>query len=293
MKIINTFLFFALVAAGWVLPSAAPGADLRMDGGIRLHYETSGTGPVPVVLVHGFAMSSEVWKKAMPLFPSGYRLFAIDLKGFGRSDKPETGYTCREQADTIGAFMDSMGLSRAVLIGHSFGGLVVQHFAARHPGRVMALVLSNTASTSRQSRGLTPAAEQRIKRYGSVEENRRIFSASIPRYFDAANVSSEDIAHFVEVGLQASNAALRETLKANYASPAISASLLAAVRAPVLILTASHDPFNTFDQAIALGDAFPNSRIEVITRCGHSPMWEKPSEFVTVVTAFLKSSDVR
>jgi pimeloyl-ACP methyl ester carboxylesterase len=50
----------------------------------------------------------------------------------------------------------------------------------------------------------------------------------------------------------------------------------------------THDPFGTFDQAIAMSDALPNSSIEVIARCGHSPMWEKPLEFAKTVAAFLK-----
>ena len=293
MKTIDTFLIVTMVAASWILPSFAQGADIRMANGVRLHYETSGTGHIPVVLVHGYGMSSAVWEKVLPLFPSDYRLFAVDLRGFGRSDKPENGYSCPELAHDLRAFLDALGLSRAVLIGHSFGGLVIQHFAARHPERVLALVLSNTFAAALPPKGLTPAVEQRIIGYGSAEENRKIFSTTIPRYFDAANVSTEDIGHFVEVGLQASNAALRETLKANYTTPAIPAPQLAAVRAPVLILLATHDPFGAFDHAIAMSDALPNNRVQAIAHCGHSPMWEKPSEFARTVAEFLKSSDLR
>jgi pimeloyl-ACP methyl ester carboxylesterase len=106
-------------------------------------------------------------------------------------------------------------------------------------------------------------------------------------------VTKEDIGHFVEVGLQASNAALRGTLKANYTTPAIPIPQYAAVRAPVLILVTTHDPFGTFDQAVAMSDALPNRGIQVITRCGHSPMWEKPSEFARAVAVFLKTPDLR
>ena len=59
---------------------------------------------------------------------------------------------CPELADDIGAFLDALGLSRAVLIGYSFGGLVTQHFAARHPGRVRVLVLSNMGPLRRTAR---------------------------------------------------------------------------------------------------------------------------------------------
>lgn len=281
-----------MVVVSGMLSPAALGAEIRTANGLRLHYEMSGTGQSPVVLVHGYGMSSVVWSKVMPRFPANYRLLALDLPGFGRSDQPETGYGCRDLADTIGAFMDALDLPRAVLVGHSFGGLVVQHFAARHPGRVRALVLANTFAAGLPPRGLTPAVELRINGYGSVEANRRLFSAVMPRYFDAANVTPEDLGGFVEIGLQAGNTALRETLKANYTTPAIPAPQLAAMRAPVLILVTTHDPFGTFDQATAMSDALPDSRIEVITRCGHSPMWEKPAEFARIVVAFLNRPEM-
>ncbi len=293
MKHIHALLICGVVAMICLHPRFTQGADIRLANGLRLHYETSGSGKYPVVLVHGYGMSSAVWEKVLPLLPSDYRLFAVDLRGFGRSDKPDNGYSCLELADDLGQFLDALGLPRAVLIGHSFGGLVIQHFAARYPGRVLALVLCNTFAATLPPKGVSPAVEQRIDSYGSAEDNRKVFSSAIPRYFDAANVTPDDIEHFVQVGLQAGNTALRETLKANYTTPAIPALQHAAVQAPVLILVATHDPFGTFDHAIAMSDALPNSRVEIITHCGHSPMWERPVQFAGVVAEFLKSSDVQ
>lgn len=265
-------------------------SDIDMVDNIHLYNETSGAGNIPVILVHGYGMSSVVWEKVMPLFGSDYRLFALDLPGFGRSDKPATGYSCSELADRIGKFMDMLGLTKAVLIGHSFGSLVIQHFAACYPQRVLALVLSNAFAAALPPKGLNPSVEERINGYGTPEQSRKIFSAVIPRYFDAANVTGQDIERFIEIGLQADNTALRETLKANYTTPAIPADRHTALLAPVLILVATHDPFGTFDQAVSMSDAWPNSHIAVITRSGHSPMWEKPAEFVRIVEGFLKHS---
>ena len=106
-------------------------------------------------------------------------------------------------------------------------------------------------------------------------------------------MSPHDIERFIAIGLQAGNAALRETLKANYATPAIPASQLGVLRAPVLILVATHDPFGTFEHAVAMSDALPGSEVQVIAHCGHSPMWEKPEEFATRVVGFLEASGLR
>lgn len=258
-------------------------------GQINLHYETTGSGSTPVILVHGYSMSSTVWKKVMPLFPARYRVFAIDLKGFGRST-PGPGYGCRDLADDIGTFMDSLDLPQAVLIGHSFGGQVVQHFAALYPKRLLALGLCNTAAATIDPDGLDPDAEERIKGYGSLQDNRKIFSLNIPRYFDTPNVTPEDIELFIEIALKADNCALRESLRANYLTPALPLNQYEALRVPVLIVVSTHDPFGPFGHAAAMSDAFPMSRIEVIAHCGHSPMWEKPAEFAEKVVRFLDTT---
>lgn len=75
-----------------------------------------------MVLVHGYGMSSAVWEKAMPLFPPECRLFALDLRGFGRSDKPEGVYGAPELAEDVAAFLDSVDISQAVLVGPAAAG---------------------------------------------------------------------------------------------------------------------------------------------------------------------------
>lgn len=231
-------------------------------------------------------MSSAVWQKVMPLFPARYRIFTIDLKGFGRSG-PGSGYGCFDLADDIASFMDALHLPRAVLIGHSYGGQVIQHFAARYPERLIGLVLCNTVAATLEPEGITPDATKRIDSYGTPADNRALFSQSVPRYFDAANLSPGDIDLFIGIALQADNCALREALIANYTAPALPAGQFAALNAPVLIVVTTHDPFGPFEHAVAMTDAFPTSRIEVITRCGHTSMWERPAEFASKVVSFL------
>lgn len=106
-------------------------------------------------------------------------------------------------------------------------------------------------------------------------------------------MSPDDIERFMQVGLQASTVALRETLKANSTTPAIPALRLSAVRAPVLVVVATHDPFATFDHAVALSDALPAGAVQVVARCGHSPVWEKPAELARRIAGCLEASDLR
>jgi pimeloyl-ACP methyl ester carboxylesterase len=142
-------------------------------------------------------------------------------------------------------------------------------------------------------RGIDDEARQRIDGYGTRETNRNILRATITDYFEGATVTPEDLEHFLEVGLMAGTTALRKTQEALCVSPAIPRDQLAAVKAPTLIVMGTHDPFGTFDHAVALSDAIPKSRIFVMSRCGHSPMWEKPIEFVKALTEFLGENGLK
>ncbi|HEY6006918.1 MAG TPA: hypothetical protein VIU40_01240, partial [Geobacteraceae bacterium] len=87
--------------------------------------------------------------------------------------------------------------------------------------------------------------------------------------------------------------ALRQTLATLYTAPSLPPESFDLLRMPALIVVGTHDPFGAFTQAVALSDAIPKSRIAVLARCGHSPMWEKPIEFVKVVTEFLADNGLK
>lgn len=221
------------------------------------------------------------------MLPDACRAYALDIRGFGLSDKPETGYTYEVLAEDLTAFLDALNMAKAVFVGHSFGGCIIQHFAVQCPGRFQALILSNTYACNLPPKGITAGVQTRLDGYGTEKQNREIFSRTVPRYFDPANVVPQDVDRFIATALQAGNPALKQTLQTMYASPAIASERLAAIQAPSLIIVGAHDPYGTFDQAVALSDCIPHSRIAVMPRCGHSPMWEKPQEYVDILSGFL------
>jgi len=92
--------------------------------GIKYHYtEYPGSGQ-SVFLLHGFASSTYTWEKTAPLLQAeGYHVWALDMKGFGWSDKPEdSDYTPRQLREEVNAWMDAMGLEKVVFVGNSLGG---------------------------------------------------------------------------------------------------------------------------------------------------------------------------
>jgi tetratricopeptide (TPR) repeat protein len=132
---------------------ASKGAPLHSDGalaerhvdlpdGTRLMYVERGDADgTPVVLLHGYTDSMRSYQRVLPHLPQSLRIFAVTQRGHGGSDKPEGSYTSDVFARDVAAFLDSLGLERAVIVGHSMGSTVAQRFAVEYPQRTQALVL--------------------------------------------------------------------------------------------------------------------------------------------------------
>lgn len=98
---------------------------------IRLHYVIGGHGD-PVVLLHGWPQTWYAWRKIMPALAEQYTVIAPDMRGFGDSDKPATGYDKRTVADDIYQLVRQLGFERIFLVGHDMGGPVGYAYAAAH-----------------------------------------------------------------------------------------------------------------------------------------------------------------
>jgi pimeloyl-ACP methyl ester carboxylesterase len=111
--------------------------------GISLHVEDHGSG-TPVVLLHGWPDSSHLWRHQITFLTSnGFRVIAPDLRGFGRSDKPQevAAYAFANPVADIVGMLDALGLSRAHLVGHDWGAFIAWMTAILHPDRVERLVV--------------------------------------------------------------------------------------------------------------------------------------------------------
>lgn len=132
-----------LGAAAGALGGAAAGATADLDplgtadavhaDTVRLHIEDSGGSGRPVVLIHGWPLSAQAWEPQVSVLrEAGYRVVAYDRRGFGRSDKPESGYGYDTLADDLQRVMDQCDLHDVTLVGFSMGGGEVARYVARH-----------------------------------------------------------------------------------------------------------------------------------------------------------------
>jgi pimeloyl-ACP methyl ester carboxylesterase len=105
---------------------------------------------LPLVLLHGLAESHRTWRLVAPRLAGRFRVLMIDLPGHGLSARPEAPYTLPWYADTIAAWMDAIGLERAHICGHSFGGGIAQWMLLEHRSRVDRLALAAAGGLGRE-----------------------------------------------------------------------------------------------------------------------------------------------
>ena len=115
--------------------------------GLKLHYLTMGSG-FPMVMLHGWPQTSYCWRKIMPAMAERFTVVAPDLRGFGDSDKPDSGYEQRTLALDILKLMRSLGHERAVVVGQDWGGTLSYVIALEHPPFVDRLVVLDTVIRS-------------------------------------------------------------------------------------------------------------------------------------------------
>lgn len=108
--------------------------------GVRLHYLTAGKGE-PVILLHGYAQNSHMWRPLIVELAKSRLVIAPDLRGFGQSSKPDSGYDKKTMAQDVHNLATSLGLKRASIVGHDIGLMVAYAYAAQYPTEVDRIVL--------------------------------------------------------------------------------------------------------------------------------------------------------
>jgi pimeloyl-ACP methyl ester carboxylesterase len=135
----------AILAVGVCLAAHAQRPSTIEDrfadvNGIRLHYLVAGKGD-PVILLHGYAENSHMWRPLMVELAKSHTVIAPDLRGFGQSSKPEGGYDKKTMAQDVHALSTSLGFKRERVVGHDIGLMVAYAYAAQYPNEVDRIVL--------------------------------------------------------------------------------------------------------------------------------------------------------
>ncbi|MFH9419415.1 alpha/beta fold hydrolase [Streptomyces sp. NPDC017529] len=124
----------------------------RVDG-VRLHYTRAGSGPL-VVLLHGWPQTSRCWRPVLGELARHYTVVAPDLRGYGRSDKPVTGYDKRRMAADTAGLVEALGFERASVVGHDRGARVAHRWALDRPEQVERVAFLDIVPTREMLRRL-------------------------------------------------------------------------------------------------------------------------------------------
>ena len=265
--------------------------------GIKINYYEAGQGP-PVILLHGFGACTYTWRYLAPELAKDHRVFALDLKGYGLSDKPDDGkYAVSDQADMVAKFIRTRDLHDLVVIGHSMGGGVtlMTYFQVREdsPARIKKLVLIDSAGYPQKMPWFIRFARIPVlNEIGGRLLSPRFVSSLVLRkcYYNKDKITDEQIDTYAYYGsLPGAREAVTQTAK--QLVPEDIDALTArykTISVPVLIIWGAEDEVVPLSVGKEFKRDIPDAELAILPHCGHIPPeeeWQKTNEFVE---AFLK-----
>jgi pimeloyl-ACP methyl ester carboxylesterase len=240
---------------------------------MHLHYASAGAGPATIALTHGLAADSGTWSGQIADLARIARVITWDLRGHGQSDAPEGPYVLADLAADLRAVLDRAGVARAVVLGHSAGGVIALRFALDFPDRCAGLVLVGTASECNERafrfyEELATLAEQ-----GDTARVHKRLGLPAP----APDQRLANPAAFAKVARCMGNLH-REPLTPE----------LDRIRCPTLILVGEKD-FLGAGGSVILSRRIAGSRLEIVPGRGHGIFLEDPAGFNRMVGEFIAS----
>ncbi len=233
-------------------------------GGHKVYYEQAGDGE-PILLLHGWGVSGEVFRPLFMRLAGRLEVRAIDFPGFGQSERPDAVWGTEEYAELVKKILDAWGLKNIDIIGHSFGARVALRLAHRHPEYVKTLVLTGAAGIRIQKpaplfRKLLAKAG---KLFGNLGAPGRMLKEAIYKKIGSADYLAAGAMRPVLVKV------VNEDLR----------GILPSITQPVHLLWGENDRDTTLEAANIMRAGLKNSTLAVIPGAGHYAFLDKPDDF--------------
>lgn len=267
-------------------------------GNIRTRYWVMGDGVPPVILLHGIGGCVENWADNIPALAQGRRIYALDIVGFGRTDKPQVRFTVPFVTEFVHEFIIAQQIDRAVLVGESMGGGIALYLALQYPRLVEKLVLADSAGLGREvtiylrlfSLPVVGEILTRPSRKGSartwallLHDQSLITDQRIEKSYQLASLP----------GAQRCFLSVLRTMiniwgaKSEAYRPIL--DHLGEIEMPTLVLWGAQDQFLPVALSHRAMERLPNARLHIFDPCGHVPNIECPQAFNALVTDFLST----
>lgn len=310
------FIFMAALSGCALLDGPlAPYSALTKAPMIKSYYTTiqSQSGPVklyvreegrrdgslpPLVMIHGYGGNHYTWRAIAPMLAKRYRVISIDLKGFGRSDKPlDNHYAIFDQAELVAAFILQKNLRDVTLVGHSFGGGVALAIAAAKkknvPNRLKKVVLLDSLAYAQA----LPSFIRFLKLPVIAELGMTVVPPEIQAhaalryaYHDDSKIQWDTVKAYAAplYSIGGKYAAIRT---AEQIVPQNIKSFVKGykkIKVPTLLIWCEHDKIVPIFNGLRLNSEIPKSRLHIIKGCGHAPQEENPVETAQLIADFLR-----
>jgi pimeloyl-ACP methyl ester carboxylesterase len=250
-------------------------------GPYRLRVLEAGSGP-PLVLVHGLGSSAmQDWGRLIPPLARSYHVYAPDLPGFGRSDRPkDADYSIPMQVEALRSFMAAASLPRARVAGISMGGWIVARLAGEHPELVERLVVVAPAGMRPEGRAPIPVE---VLFPQDVDGVRRLIAAVRHKPPPAPSFLARDILE----RKRRDEWIVRRTIDSMRPGRDWLDGTLGRAQMPVLVVWGRQDALISVAYAEPVQREFERAELELLDDCGHVPMADCPDAFDPVLERFL------
>lgn len=261
-----------------------PAKTISLSNGVKLEYVEQGDpNGTPVVFLHGITDSYHSYDLVLPHLPSSLHVFSITQRGHGNSDKPQSGYKLTDFATDIALFLDKVNIKKAVIVGHSMGGVITQQFAVQYPDYVLGVVLVSTFARFNDKPDMVEF--QKV-----IHQLTDPIDPAFAKEFQQSTLKKEVPADFFETSVQ-------ESLKVpariwiSIMDELMLTDLTAALRnveKPALIFWGDQDAYCPLTDQKKLLSAIDGSVQITYTGIGHALHWEAPERFATDLQNFIK-----
>jgi 3-oxoadipate enol-lactonase len=251
-------------------------------GAVELFVQQAGVGD-PLILIHGLGMSSALWINQMPAFSRRFHTVAVDLRGFGRSSRPDRpgDYAIDTLAEDIAALIDRLGLEGCHVLGTSMGGFIGQALALAHPDLCRSLILCHTAPRM----SIPPdVLALRVEALGNMPLEE--YAEIVVEQACSTNASQELRAWVAALIARNDKRAYTQVMTEGLRDFDVSTDL-GEIRIPTLVITGEHDKVLPREGGHELARLIPGAMLVEIGGVGHLGYAERPAEFNEAVLSFL------
>ena len=260
---------------------------IELPGRVKLNYVEQGfNSGIPVIFLHGYTDSWHSFETVLLNFPRNIHAYAISQRGHGNSDRPDNGYSNKDFAADVAAFVKELKLGPVIIVGHSMGGMIAQRFALDYPELTRALVIAGSTASFKNNEGVVELVKtvQQLSDpvdpdFASEFQKSTIITPIPDAYFSLL------VGESLKVPARVWKEAATGIISDDYSDKLIR------MDKPTLIIWGDKDIINSRADQDFLQKSIKGSMLIVYEGIGHAVHWERPQRFSKDLVNFINTLD--